>query len=460
MKPSNKSERGCIFCWTCFSLGCRVMTVNVHLRHRRKDHDMAKVHKSSTVNRLKQAIDRGSGKGNGLTQSVLTKLKALRKMIHEQDHQCWEIGDLCIDLIDEDHLSLGQISDYVNYSRARISHFHLTARTFDLKSRQGYTFQDSLTSRQIHKKLPRLNMTPREIRDVIVGMKNKTPSQVRAHFIGLLTKQERNQALASPAKALKSDNHIINRCHCADWRTIIPKLPDQSVQLFLCDPPYASTNGYLSKLEATNALRTDCDYGSTDQEALAVTLPLFELCHRKMAPDGLLLLFQGGGIPDRIEVLQKASECGWEALYALTWNKGHLSVGNFKKPYLICSEKILVFGLKGAKPKKFQDGLPHSDILSYPTDTQRVTKRMHSGTMEYKNYHMFQKPPELMEFLVQHHSFPGDLVVDTFGCSGAGVIAAARLNRQWVYIESNRTNFSWGSQRVMETIKEPSFQAG
>ena len=37
---------------------------------------------------------------------------------------------------------------------------------------------------------------------------------------------------------------------------------------------------------------------------------------------------------------------------------------------------------------------------------------MHSGTVKYGDYHMFQKPPELMEFLIRHHSFTGDLVVN------------------------------------------------
>jgi DNA modification methylase len=395
-----------------------------------------------------------------LDKEVLSKLLHLKWLIGQQDTKCWEVGDVCIDLLENNKISPGQIAQYTSYSKTRISHFHLTCRTFPKNHREGYTFQDSLTARQIFKCLPRLNMTPEQIRDEVVLIRNKTARNVKEHFVGILTQKEMKQHMEREAIGMPDDQGLLNHCHHADWRQIVPQLPDQSVQLFLCDPPYASTIGYLSKLGDTSVLRTDCDCGSTEQETLAVTLPLFELCHRKMAPDGMLLLFQAGGIPDRIEVLQKAHECGWEALNALTWNKGHLSVGNFTKPYLICSERILVFGLKGSKPKKFQDGLPHSDILNYSTDTQRATKRMHAGRMEYKDYHMFQKPPELMEFLVQHHSFPGDLVVEPFGCSGACVIAAARLNRQWVYIESNKNNFTWGSQRVLKSVSEPSIQAG
>ena len=391
------------------------------------------------------------------TQSKLTTLKTL---LVEQDGKCWEIGDLCIELIDEHGLSLAQIGAFTDYSRTRISHFHLTARTFPLNSRKCYNFQDSLTARQIYQRLPRLHMTPIEIRDVLVKLRNKTPIQVRGYFVKILMDRERNQHLAHSAQSYVNKNDIINNCHHADWQTIIPELPDESVQLFICDPPFATSSGYMSKREETNALRTDCDYGLTEEQALEVTLPLFEMCLPKLAPEGIMLLFQGGGKSDRVEMLQKAQECSWECLYGLTWDKGHISVGNFLNPYLICSERILVFCRKGTKPQKYQDGLPHPDVLHFPTETQHVSKRMHSGKMKYGDYHMFQKPPELLEFLVMHHSFPGDLVVEPFGCSGSGVIEAAKLNRRWVYIESNKENYNWGSQRVFKKVAKMSVQAG
>lgn len=395
-----------------------------------------------------------------LCPAVLTKLKNLKALLKQQDGKCWEIGDLCIELIDEHRLSLRQIGEFTDYSRTRISHFHLTSRTFMTNQRTGYTFQDSLTARQIQRKLPRLDMSPAEIRDVIVKLRNKTPTQVRAHFIRILTEKEQNLHIAQSALSYIYKDKLINACHHADWRDIIPTLPDRSVQLFIADPPFATSSGYISKRAETNALRIDCDQGTTEEQALEVTLPLFNLCMPKLAPDGVLMLFQGGGKADRIEVLQKAHECGWDCLYALTWDKGHLSVGNFQNPYLISTERILLFTRAGLESKKYQDGLPHSDILSFPTETQHATRRMHSGKLEYGDYHMFQKPPAFMEFLIQHHSFPGDLVVETFGCSGSGVIAASKLNRQWVYVESNLKNYTWGSQRVMKAVSGQSVQAG
>ena len=392
---------------------------------------------------------------------ILNKLNTLKSLLRQQDSKCWEIGDLCVELMNEHQISVGQISKFTDYSKTRISHFHLTARFFPMNTRIGCNFQDCLTARQIYYRLPRLNMTPVEIRELIITMRNKTPYQVRSYFIKLLTEKEKNQHLANSAKTYIYKDRIINNCYNSDWRQVIPSIPNQSVQLFICDPPFAiSPTGYISKKEDTNAMRTDCDNGYTEEQALEVTLPLFELCLPKLAPDGIMLLFQGGGKADRIEVLKKAQECGWDCLYGLIWNKGHLSMCNFQKPYLICTERILLFVRKGTKPTKYQDGLPHSDVLCFPTETQTITKKMHVGKVQYGDYHMFQKPPELLEFLVQHHSFPGDLVVEPFGCSGSGVIAASKLNRQWVYVESNKENYSWGSQRVMKAISKMTLQAG
>lgn len=393
-----------------------------------------------------------------LDSDIKKRLKYLKKLVHSQDSACWEIGDLCVQLLDKYKVKLAHIANVVGYSRTRISHFHLTARSFPPEARENYTFQDSLTARQIYIKFPRLNMTPAEIRKIVVKLRNKTPHQVRAYFVNYLTEMEQNQHLAYSSQSyVYNKDSIVNQCHHGDWQNIIPQLGNCSVQLFICDPPFAA---YSSKREETNCLRTDSDNNNSIEDALNVTLPLFELCLPKLKPDGILLLFQGGGQPDRPEILLKAQECGWDCIQALTWNKGSLSTGNFLNPYRICSERILVFCRKGEIPRKFQDGNSSPDILSFETETNRIIGKMRSGEMEYGDYHMFQKPLALMEFLIKHHSYAGDLVVESFGCSGSASIAAAQLNRQWVYCESNRNNFIWGSQRLYKELESLHSQTG
>ena len=101
-----------------------------------------------------------------------------------------------------------------------------------------------------------------------------------------------------------------------------------------------------------------------------------------------------------------------------------------------------------------------SDVLDFQTETQAATVRMDYGKIKMGDHHIFQKPVKLMEFLIKQHSFESELVCTPFGCSGSGVIAAARLNRKWMYIESNEDNYIWARQRIKETISELSTQAG
>ena len=144
----------------------------------------------------------------------------------------------------------------------------------------------------------------------------------------------------------------------------------------------------------------------------------------------------------------------------MTWQKGNITTGNHVRPYRICSERILVFSRKGETVIKNQNGMPVSDILNYPTETFHATTRMNFGKIPFGDYHIFQKPQKLMEFLIKQHTYPGDLVCEPFSCSGSGAIASIKLNRKWVYIESNKNNYIWGKKRIQKALKEQSVGVG
>ena len=73
--------------------------------------------------------------------------------------------------------------------------------------------------------------------------------------------------------------------------------------------------------------------------------------------------------------------------------------------------------------------------------------------------HGFEKPLELCKFLVGKHSFEGELVVDLRGCTGAMSLAAAEMNRKWVYIESNLSNYRIGASRLAERLQREHAEA-
>ena len=107
--------------------------VNVHLRFCWKGRDMKKSHKKCKTENLRISNNRKDPRKQPqmkLDARVRVRIRELSRLLKDQDGKCWEIGDLCIDLLDNDHLSLGQIAALVNYSKTRISHFKLTCKIF------------------------------------------------------------------------------------------------------------------------------------------------------------------------------------------------------------------------------------------------------------------------------------------------------------------------------------------
>ena len=230
---------------------------------------------------------------------IAGKVRKLARLLRQHDRRCWEIGDVVADLVGRHRLTLGIIAKRVGYSRARLSEFHLTARTFAADERAEGSFYDGLMARRVWQRLPRLGMTPLAIRAEIIKLRGKRARQIMAHFIAILLRREENESLSAGAELGRRSSQLINRPHFGEWRMVVPRLPDASVKLFVCDPPFGGYSwrddgGYLSSRADTNGLRADSD-NNTEKEALAVTLPLFRACLPKLATGGCLVLFQAGG---------------------------------------------------------------------------------------------------------------------------------------------------------------------
>lgn len=181
---------------------------------------------------------------------------------------------------------------------------------------------------------------------------------------------------------------------------------------------------------------------------MRVTLDLFPFFEDKLAIGGALLLFQAGAKPDNPKILIQADEYGWQCVYALTWLKQSVAPTKLEEPYAPASERLLVFCRKGDKLQWHSQHQDRSDVIKIPSITQKASTKMELGKIPQRSIHLFQKTAELAKFLIEKHTFEGELVVDPFGCSGWSSIEAINLDRKWMYIESNQENFTWGQQRI------------
>jgi DNA modification methylase len=401
-----------------------------------------------------------------LSKPAQAKIAKLVETVNRNENNCWTVGDICSELLERHRVPLGYLSQTTGYSKARLSEFHLTAAAFGKRHRNGFSFQNCLVARKAHKRFPSLKMSLIAVRNEVKRCNLRSYREAKTHFVAKMVRQQAKQSFVAAAKICMHADQIINQCHHSDYRQIIPKLPDQSIKLLMADPPFSvyrhrAKGEYISGKEEMNGLRIDCDYHTPDQ-ALQVTLDLFSICKQKMTDGGALLLFQAGAKPDRPEILEAAEQNGWDCRHALTWLKTDKPSGtpcDCTEPYGVATEKVLVFVRAGDKLQWHEQGLSRSDVLSFPSITKSSTTKMAKGQIAFHDIHMFQKPLALMEFLIRKHTYPGELVVEPFGCSGAGCIAAAELNRRWLYAESNRSNFDWGSERIRREMEQISTAA-
>jgi len=223
-------------------------------------------------------------------------------------------------------------------------------------------------------------------------------------------------------------NKIYN-CDCFDG---MRDIPDGSVDMILCDPPYGTT-----------ALEWD------------VCLPLDKLWaeyRRITKPNAAILLFaQQPFATDLINAARKMFR------YEIIWHKtkalGFLSV---KKRPMRIHENILVFYGKSPtyNPQKTVENASkiksnhHSrnrvisggvyadyETRNYTADGTRYynsllrfsnSDRTLFGRLNKDHIHPTQKPVDLCEYLIKTYSNEGDTILDN--CSGSGTTAIAAMN--------------------------------
>ena len=225
------------------------------------------------------------------------------------------------------------------------------------------------------------------------------------------------------------------------------KIPDQSVDMVLCDLPYGTTQNKW--------------------DAVIPFVPLWAEYNRLCKGAVVLHAAQ----PFTSALVMSNARC---FKYDWVWHKpkgtGHL---NAKKQPMRDKEDILVFYVAqptynpqmtvGApyKDKAGKDHTGHGSMTeSYGTYTNfrndnaglRYPKQvLEFGIVERGTVHPTQKPVALMEYLIRTYTNPGDTVLDN--CMGSGTTGVACLNtgRNFIGIEKDEAYFKIAEQRLNQT---------
>jgi site-specific DNA-methyltransferase (adenine-specific) len=227
-------------------------------------------------------------------------------------------------------------------------------------------------------------------------------------------------------------------------------MPDNSVDLVCCDPPYGTTD-----ISWDNIL----DFHK-----------MWECYSKIVKPKGIILLF--GSQP--FSSLLVCSKLDWFR-YELIWNKNKCgSPGLAKKRPMKTHENILVFSQKpgGIYNPIMEAGEPYARKSSNPegyvgrkndhgyamkprkefsNSGTRYPKSIRNVSRDFsaqQQVHPTQKPVPLLEWLVETYSNPNDVVLDNCMGSGSTGIACKTTERQFIGIERDPEYFQLATTRI------------
>ena len=229
-----------------------------------------------------------------------------------------------------------------------------------------------------------------------------------------------------------SSVYLINQ----DCFEFLPKIPSQSINLVLIDPPYTvsrSTNFQSGKETGKNTdrFRVSMNFGNWDSTFKGLDIVIKE-AYRVLKNSGTLICFYDVW---KITTLKKYfEEASFKQLRFIEWIKTNPVPLNSKINYLTNSREIAVTGIKKSKP--VFHSVYDNGVYFYPICRDK------------NRFHPTQKPIALINDLILKHSNKGDTILDCFSGSGTTAVAAFMQDRNFIGCEISKEYYEKSVQRL------------
>ncbi|HAV5484062.1 TPA: site-specific DNA-methyltransferase [Acinetobacter baumannii] len=243
-------------------------------------------------------------------------------------------------------------------------------------------------------------------------------------------------------KFLNGSFHLQN----GDCLELMRDIPDQSVNMILCDLPYGTTQ---------------CSWDSVIPFA-----PLWNHYERVIKDNGAIVLFSAQPFTTLL-IASNLKIYRYEWIWEKTSPKGFM---NAKIQPLRAHENIEVFykkkptynpiktkGHKRQRAKRRDIGCEaygKTLKLNEYDSTERYPRsvQVFSSDTQKSSLHPTQKPVALCEYLIKTYTNPGDLVLDN--CMGSGTTGVACLNtsRKFIGIEKDQNYFQIACNRIEHSL--------
>lgn len=240
-----------------------------------------------------------------------------------------------------------------------------------------------------------------------------------------------------------------------DVFTFIPTLEDDSVDLFVIDPPYMG----IVEDSWDNQWKTVQDYVDWMYQVLEAMKP-------KLKEHASLIWFGGIGKHGERPLFKLMDKVESNNLYTyrnmITWGKRR-AYGK-SHDYLFCREEFVWYSVSPERTK-VTFNIPLTNIkrgydgwnakYKAKSEYKRVSNVWTDIPELQRPSRCAQKPVELMNRIISTHSNEGDLVVDVFAGYGTTGISALQLNRKFLGCEAIKVDAEAANNRCREVVGLP-----
>lgn len=278
-------------------------------------------------------------------------------------------------------------------------------------------------------------------------------SQRNASVYNITTKEVLKDGLQNGEYPIEYfDNKVFNE----DARTFLKKLPSDSIDLVVTDPPYKVTSRGIGRRTSTGGMmrsKLTCQGKIFEHNSINIKEYVSEFF--RVLKDGSHCYIMTNQ-KNLVEMLNETIAAGFKFIKSLIWKKNNKGSGQF---YMSQFEYILFFR-KGKAVRINNCGT--SDVLEFENkktkkavlDEQGNPILNSNGSVMYKNLHHTEKPVDLMKVLVENSSKAKERVLDCFSGIGSLALACKALGRTFICneIDPNYRDITIDRINMMEYV--------
>lgn len=226
----------------------------------------------------------------------------------------------------------------------------------------------------------------------------------------------------------------------ADCFKELKKIPDNSIDLILCDPPYNLANYSTGNMNFSWRAEVNNDVAEWDETPLNPADLVSEF-KRVIKPTGNIFIFTSYNL---IGKYHEVFDPEFDTFQFMVWHKTN-PIPNIRKSSFLNSCELIVCLWNKGHTWNFSKQNEMHNFIENPIcmGAERLKKPKHPT----------QKPVKILEHIIKIASNENDVVLDMFMGVGSTGVACLNLNRRFIGIELDKEYYEASVDRI-KAVKE------